>query len=1054
MDIDSEELEGKPLPPTISTPKPPTTKHEPEVLHSPSPPPSPAHVDQPTRRLHANSSPSKVPERRRNEPEFSSNLTPFDIAHCERVQNLFDAYDLAWGTIYEIARGVTQGSWDWSAVTSEKLDRLRGTNTVAAHKVSAVMKGREVPRSPVPEIWYEICYICHIRRPLTWIRVEFDREQDAILENEGRGLGGMGQWKGKDAWYGGRIQQVGRLQRVRGKFTIRLEKPEIRRSHRFSRFLGSRRILQVRVVDDLLYKYGDDVRSLLTSSKFILCGRVFVPFHAKEGSVYMMETNEDYQRTANWRDGDQFRKSLKDFLDWHNPLHFNSSQPISKWSTRWALGLSTSVPTIEFEARNIFFIEDEYVNPQDWTGKAPAEKVLTDGCGWINGAALTQIMRIMKYASRPTAVQGRVGGSKGMWLLHPDPPEQVADGPAKIWIRDSQTKIKLGKLDQLGRSQRIFDLLAPSRVTGPSRLSAQLLINLSHNGVPHRVLKELMALGLQDEIDQLVDWDQPHSMVAVWKAVERAGHVIMGRVRRQLAGQARALGLGQLRPQDDRVGDDDEEVDENEATLPLDTGGRKQHSGQPLTLHESVLELLQAGFHPLKLDLLFNKLESIISLVLDDYVEKFHIPVPESREAYIVPDPYGVLEEGEIHFRSSEMITDPSTGAQTDTITGDVLVSRNPTRLPSDVQKVNVMIYIVYIIPKLYSYFDVIVFPTKGTQSLASYLGGGDTVMLTWCKALVENFRSSPLTEAPNDLTQAFEREVEHVRDFDKRASKLPPKGAQQAFQKVLLLGLAETRVGLYSKFHDAAVYEHGYASQKAINLAYMFTTCLDASKTGLRVKLPVFDRDRQQWGPKKPWYAWKLEQSKGTKIKGQQPSSKRQGVPFILDVLVEEGDTLRKQCLRKYRQLKDAHRDMDAEDRDLTQPWHAAKSRAAQAQAAGIRGFAENLNDIENHVHASWATSSNSTSSKDGAFVEVARDFAKCPAFRGFQCFSDEDVRTLKTSLAASKSRQFAFSTGFQELCAIKATGNWECRIYSPICTMHVCSQRGYTYVFSSSRQ
>lgn len=63
-------------------------------------------------------------------------------------------------------------------------------------------------------------------------------------------------------------------------------------------------------------------------------------------------------------------------------------------------------------------------------------------------------------------------------------------------------------------------------------------------------------------------------------------------------------------------------------------------------------------------------------------------------------------------------------------------VSRNPTRLPSDVQKVNNHTYLILMIyhkkkvravahPKLSNYFNVIVFPVKGKQSLASYLGGG-----------------------------------------------------------------------------------------------------------------------------------------------------------------------------------------------------------------------------------------------------------------------------------------------------------------------------------------
>lgn len=51
------------------------------------------------------------------------------------------------------------------------------------------------------------------------------------------------------------------------------------------------------------------------------------------------------------------------------------------------------------------------------------------------------------------------------------------------------------------------------------------------------------------------------------------------------------------------------------------------------------------------------------------------IPYLISHLLIIFLDPYGVLEEGQIHFRSSEPIINPSTGEQTDIILGDVLVS-------------------------------------------------------------------------------------------------------------------------------------------------------------------------------------------------------------------------------------------------------------------------------------------------------------------------------------------------------------------------------------------
>lgn len=290
-----------------------------------------------------------------------------------------------------------------------------------------------------------------------------------------------------------------------------------------------------------------------------------------------------------------------------------------------ALSLSSELQSIDY------YLADAL----DWgEGKPPAEKIMTDGCGFISGAALTAIRQVMHYENRPTAVQGRIAGAKGMWVLHPDPEHQVVDGPPRIWIRSSQNKINLGHMHEVDSAHRIFDLLAPSRVTGPSRLSSQTLVNLAHNGVSTDLLEVLMADGLHDEVRQLTEWGGTNSMLMVWRAVERAGRVVICRLRRRIAGQARALGLGQLRPNDE-VGDEFNDAEDDVAAP--GSGGRNPHSGQPLTLHETVLELLQAGFLPLKLDRLFAGLESVVTLVLDEYVEQFHIPVKESLEAYIIP---------------------------------------------------------------------------------------------------------------------------------------------------------------------------------------------------------------------------------------------------------------------------------------------------------------------------------------------------------------------------------------------------------------------------------
>ncbi|KAG2369519.1 RNA dependent RNA polymerase-domain-containing protein [Suillus spraguei] len=934
-------------------------------------------------------------------PEFGFQLNIVHIAHCERTQIVFNQQQLAWGTIYELARGVTRGMWTFEDMTEHRLRQLKGSNVQAAWKVAAVIKDEMRPTSAMrapAEIW-----------------LEYDREQLAIVENKGRGLGTMGDWEGKENWYGGKIQQVARIVRAGSSYKLELEKPEIRRSHRFARFLGSRRILQIRVPDNLTY--DTEVPKFLESNKFVLCGRVFVPFHAKEGSAYLFETNENIDRQTNPGDGDDHRLTLHEFVQWHNPLRLNSKQPTSKWSTRWALGLSTSVPTIKFSSENIFFINDQCSISSSLQPMHPVEKIMTDGCGFINGAALTAIMRVIQYPSRPTAVQGRIAGAKGMWVLHPDPEYQVADGPPKIWIRNSQNKINCGPLHKVDAAHRIFDLVAPSRVTGPSRLSRDTLVNLTHNNVPTGILKELMADGLHNEVRQLTEWNGPDSMLVVWRAVERAGRVVTCRLRRRIAGQARAFGLGQLRPNEELSDEiDDDDIASDQPLAASDPRSRNPHSGQPTSLHESVLELLQAGFHPLKLDLLFRKLQNVVTLVLDDYIKNCHIPVKESLEAYIIPDPYGVLEEGQIHFRSSQHITDPESGTHMDVITGPVLVWRNPTRLPSDVQKVTAVSH-----PKLASYFDVIIFPVKGKRSLASYLGGGDTVVLVWSKSLVPNFNTAPLCETPVDLRNDFEREVEHLLDFDQRVSKLSDKEAQTAFQRVLLLGLAETKRGLYSGFHDAACFK--------------FTTCLDASKTGLRVKHHVFEADRKYHGGGKPYY--KVAALKKSDSPREDPPllKRRISSSFILDDLVDEGNRLRNEFGKKYLSLRSSSPRALGRDPHLTSPYTSASYRATQAVHVGFQGLRDNLTVAKKHVdkvYQDWlcaiaiqkSASSPGCSSdpKEQQIQKAVQYFARQPLFEDVLFFSVEELKTIMASYAYTLSESFGFSVAFTELCAIKA--------------------------------
>lgn len=135
----------------------------------------------------------------------------------------------------------------------------------------------------------------------------------------------MGPWQGEDNWFGGQIQQVARLKKKDSRFVICLDAMEKRRSHRFSRFCGSRHLLQLRIDKDSILKEGALLKRFL-QKKFILCGRIFIPFHAKDHSLYMLETNEDWKRKPSNEDGDRYRLSFSEFINWHNPPEYNADQ--------------------------------------------------------------------------------------------------------------------------------------------------------------------------------------------------------------------------------------------------------------------------------------------------------------------------------------------------------------------------------------------------------------------------------------------------------------------------------------------------------------------------------------------------------------------------------------------------------------------------------------------------------------------------------------------------------------------------------------------------------
>ena len=87
---------------------------------------------------------------------------------------------------------------------------------------------------------------------------------------------------------------------------------------------------------------------------------------------------------------------------------------------------------------------------------------------------------------------------------------------------------------------------------------------------------------------------------------------------------------------------------------------------------------------------------------------------------------------------------------------------------------------------------------------------------------LTGNFKRPAFVQEPAKfLERNFEKMVESVPGFLRRLSQKSENRILET-HKVILRGLYDTKVGLYSHFHDLAVYIHGYNHFKTQRLAYM----------------------------------------------------------------------------------------------------------------------------------------------------------------------------------------------------------------------------------------
>ncbi|KAF9478503.1 hypothetical protein BDN70DRAFT_44221 [Pholiota conissans] len=836
-----------------------------------------------------------------------------------------DKMQISLGVRYELARLITIGKVAYRDITADRLKQLQGPNAQAGPKIAQVFAKNSSSDSIRAEI--DMAFAREIAANSPWS--ELDRETNALSRDPHEGVGNNPKEPG---WYGGKIHFGGRIKSLskdksvsakKSSYEIVLDSCSLSTSSRFTRRFGSWSFVRIKIPQDTFHSANNNLNEFF-KKPFVIWGQVYRACYAKRDNVFLFLTNELYPLGPTIPG----RFSLSDFVNWHNPIEHNAKQLMTKWSARFALGFSNSVPGPQILPGNLIE-EADVVSEKD--------SDMTDGCGWSTKSIHRAILDQLSLSSIPAGVQFRVAGCKGM-ILFADDERSTKDDVHRIWPHTSQIKIRYPQELLRDPAMLTIDVLRTSRMTTPSKISAEIIINLAENGVPHKVFVDLLKETIQEIVDGLTNWEGPDAMTKLWTNVERAGGVLSARRAREAVGEARARGYSNKSPEDIELEDNDEDGEDSVDVAPRSVAWwADEISGCPSSLFDTAMSLVDSGFIPQQCPVLRQKLRMITANKVEARTQNIRFEVLQSCIAFAVPDPYGVLGPEEIQIKSSRRNLMGNDGLLTDVILGDVLIARNPCKVPSDIRKVRGVEH-----PALRNYTDAIVFSVQGLRRLIDFLAGGDydgdTVLAIWMKAIVEFFKNADekYSMDPKGLEFAFTRDTETGATFLEKVSEMNPVTKMQEMQTYLLGALLDpSLIGQYSMMHNNAIYQYGYGHPRTHKIAAKFVRVMDASKTGYRIKpatlaadMRTYHHGQPQWiaaskkDKKKKFAQAKIDKSNVAFLKRDQTSAHVHG-KFIMDRLHIAAEVERE---RLFTEIEKIFAPLNIEpDPDLIAPWKAA---------------------------------------------------------------------------------------------------------------------------------
>lgn len=99
-------------------------------------------------------------------------------------------------------------------------------------------------------------------------------------------------------------------------------------------------------------------------------------------------------------------------------------------------------------------------------------------------------------------------------------------------------------------------------------------------------------------------------------------------------------------------------------------------------------------------------------------------------------------------------------------------------------------------------------------------------------RSIVDAFKNPTTVREPKDLRDNFQPVIEKVSTFCDQFYNMDDASHAYELSKKLLSGLSDSKVGMYSRFHENVVYSYGYSHREAIRLAYMWVTARDSASS------------------------------------------------------------------------------------------------------------------------------------------------------------------------------------------------------------------------------